>query len=142
MGTKETTLADVAGVEGLHQRSRSLTPPGVDEELLELVDGDRREPDQDGREAVVVGLGKELLRIRAEEHLLLLGVRDADREHVGIGHPGLFGSTLSIQTHAKPFSLPPLRTEEANVSSASSVSGSDSAIRRTSPWSAIRHRWL
>jgi hypothetical protein len=69
--------AEVAGIESLHPRARSLTPPGVGEALLELIDGDRRQPDQDGRKAVMVRLGKELLRIRAEEHLLLLRVRDA-----------------------------------------------------------------
>jgi len=55
----------------------------------------------------------------------------------GFGERGFFGSTRSIQTQTKPFCLPLLSTPMANRSLASLAPGSDSAIRRTSPWLAI-----
>src|SRR5579862_7765936 len=54
-----------------------------------------------------------------------------------LGTRGFFGSTRSIQTHTKPLSLLPLRTEKPKWSVPSLVSGSDRAMRRTSAWVAI-----
>jgi hypothetical protein len=56
---------------------------------------------------------------------------------LGCGTRGFFGATRSIQTQTKPFGLPLLRTEKAKWLGASSVSGNDRAIRRTSACVAI-----
>ena len=56
------------------------------------------------------------------------------------GTRGFLGWTRSAQTQAKPFCLPLLWTEKANLSSASLVPGRDKATRRTSDWSATGTR--
>src|SRR6267378_3533881 len=58
----------------------------------------------------------------------------------GCGTRGFLSVTRSIQTQTKPFSLPLLRTEKAKWFGASSVSGSESAMRRTSACVAISAR--
>src|SRR5438132_3219414 len=67
----------------LNQRPRRLTTPGINDELFELVKVDQGESDEDGREAVVVRLGEELLRVECEQRLLVELAGDADRHHVG-----------------------------------------------------------
>src|SRR5215813_8305180 len=54
----------------------------------------------------------------------------------GLGTRAFFGWTRSAQTQANPFCLPLLKTEKAKRPSASLVSGSDRAMRRTSSWVA------
>ncbi len=77
-------------VETPHQRGGCLTPPGVEDELLELVAVDRGEPNQDGREAVIVRLGEERARASSEQHVLLGEVAYPDGDDVQIGHARLF----------------------------------------------------
>ena len=76
-------------VETPHERGRRLTPPGVEEQLLELVDADGGEPNQDGREAGIVRLGEELARASSEQHVLLGEVVDPDGNDVQVGHARL-----------------------------------------------------
>ena len=58
------------------------------------------------------------------------------RDDVRRGTRGFLGSMRSYHTHVTPFSLPLFGTEKAKRSSASTVSGSESAICRTLFWSA------
>src|SRR4029078_2667023 len=106
--------------------------------LLELVGTDRLEPDEDGRKAVVVRLGEEHLGIGREEHLLLNGVGDADRQHVEVLDPRLLRFDALHPAPRVPLSSSLFPTENANRSSPSLVSGSDTAMRRTSSCAAIR----
>src|SRR5438132_2897604 len=76
-------LSRLALFPRLNQRPRRLTTPGVNEELFELVKVDQGESDEDGREAVVVRLGEELLLVECEQRLLVELAGDADRHHVG-----------------------------------------------------------
>ena len=57
--------------------------------------------------------GEQDLGLGGEEHLLLLEARDRTASTSGFGTRGSLGSTRSIQTHAKPFSFDPRRTENA-----------------------------
>src|SRR5436190_18725833 len=90
--------------ERVGEGPRRLATPGVDDQLLELVAIDRRQPDEDGGKPVVVRLGEELLLIGGDDRLLV-------------------GLIL-------------LRTKKRKKPSGSAVSGSASAIRRTSSWSS------
>ena len=53
-------------VETPHQRGGRLTPPGVEEQLFELIDVEGGKPYQDGREAVIVWLGEERVRAKCD----------------------------------------------------------------------------
>ena len=106
---------------------RGLAAPCLRDERLELSDGNRGQVYEDSGKTVVVRLGEELRGIQGKQRVLVVEVRDSDRDDVRLRHTG-----RSIQTQTKPFSLRLLRTEKAKWFRASSVSGNDRAIRRTS----------
>ena len=99
---------------------RRLQPPRLGDELAQLADPDRRQVHEHGRVAVVVRRREELLRIRLEQRFLLAEVGDEHDE-----------PTLGFAADAEEY-LSLTRKPGVPYHGFSVVSGSESAIRRTS----------
>jgi hypothetical protein len=69
--------------------ARSPELPCVGHELAEALAIDPRQPHEDGRVAVIVGLSKEHVGIFGEQQLLVNVIADPHRDDLGIGNTGL-----------------------------------------------------
>ncbi len=83
-------------------------------------------------------LREELRIVRAEDEVFSSPSATRTATTAGLGTRAFLGSTRSAHTQTKAFALPLFRTEKAKRSSTSLLSGSDSAIRRTSSRVATR----
>ena len=127
-------------VLGRDEGLRRQASPCITEELAQIGRRDLVEANEDRGEAVVVGLGEELVGVGGEERRLFFLVANADGEDGGLGTRGLSGSTRSFQTQAMPFGLGVLSTANPKCVESSRVPGRARAMRRTSAWVAIG--WL